>query len=75
MVGLPPDEFGWPYQVLTLLDPGGSGIGGLYEGKDGRLRAWRNTPEGRPAVPAMQPVPHEVEAAARRWWDEHRSAR
>ena len=65
MLGLPPDEFGWPYQVLTRLAPGGA-TAGLYQDEDGRLWGWQNTPEGRP-VPAVQPLPEEIEAAARQW--------
>jgi hypothetical protein len=73
MLGLPPDEFGWPYQVVTLLRPGG-GTEGLHEGEDGRLRVLQNTPEGRPVTPPLLlPAPEEIEAAARRWWEERQA--
>ncbi len=71
MLGLLRDEFGWPYQVRTVLTPGGRGEAGLYEGDDGRLRVLLNTPEGRPVTPpVLLPAPPEIEAAARQWWDE-----
>jgi hypothetical protein len=70
MLGLPEDEFGWPYQVVLTLAPGG-GTGGLYEGEDGHLQVLRNTPEGRPVTPPVfLPAPEKIEAAARRWWAE-----
>jgi hypothetical protein len=70
MVGLPTDEFDWPYQVV-LETLGGRTIG-FHEDEDGRLCVLRNTPEGRPATPqVLLPAPAEVEAAARQWWAEH----
>jgi hypothetical protein len=30
------------------------------------------TPVGRPAVPAMQPVPEQIEAGPPQWWTERR---
>lgn len=70
MLELPKDEFGWPYQALLRLHPGGR-VAGLYEDEDGCVWGWQNTPEGRP-VPAMQRLPEEVQAAARRWEAERR---
>jgi hypothetical protein len=70
VLGLPPDEFGWPYQAITRLAPGGR-TSGLYRDEDGGIWAWRNTPEGRP-VPAMQRLPEEAQAAARQWEAERR---
>ena len=73
MLGLPRDEFGWPYQVVTRLHPGG-GTDGLYEAEDGGLRILQNTPEGRPVTPlVLRPAPEEIEAAARQWWEERRA--
>ena len=74
MLGLPPDEFGWAYQVRTLLGPGGRGTAGLYESDDGRLRVLQNAPEGRPVMPpVLLPAPPEIEAAARQWWAERQA--
>jgi hypothetical protein len=73
MLGLPTDEFGWPYQVLLTLAPGGV-TDGLYEGDDGRLRVLQNTPAGRPVTPrVLLPAPPEIEAAARHWWAERQA--
>ena len=65
VVRQPADEFGWPYQALLRLAPGGT-VAGLYEDQDGQIWGWQNTPEGRP-VPAVQPLPEAVHAAARQW--------
>jgi hypothetical protein len=74
MLGLPPDDFGWPVQVRTLLGPGGCGTAGLYESDDGRLQVLQNTPEGRPVTPpVLLPAPPEIEAAARQWWTERQA--
>ena len=74
MLGLPTDEFGWPYQIRTIMSPGGSGTAGLYEGDDGRLRVLQNTLEGRPVTPpVLLPAPPEIEVAARRWWEEQQA--
>ena len=70
VLGLPEDEFGWPYQVLLRLDADDR-VAGLYEDEDGEIWGWQNTPEGRP-VPAMRRLPEEVQAAARRWEAERR---
>jgi hypothetical protein len=71
MPGPPRDQNGWPYQVVTLLKPGGA-IGGLYLDGDGHPLALSSTHDGPVFdVDAARRVPEEVERAALSWWRRH----
>jgi hypothetical protein len=65
--GLPVDEFGNPYQVITVSDrPGGPPR--LLLGDNGEPMVWTPRARGGPSSDlSRQPAPPAVAEAARRW--------
>ena len=71
--GLPHDEHGHPFQIVTVLAPDGRGTVGLETDEDGHPLAWVVDPDGQPVddLDARRRVPAEVENAALAWWEDH----
>lgn len=74
-MGLPHDEHGHPFQVVTVLAPDGRGTVGLETDEDGHPLGLVMDRDGDvPDVFARRRVPAEVERAALTWWEDHRRA-